>query len=85
MQGVILDAASLGRDLDLSPLLNSTPSWQVYNDTPAALVDERIHDANIVLTNKVNLSAANMQNAANLKFISVMATGTNNIDLQAAQ
>jgi len=85
MHGVILDAASLGQDLDLSPLLNSAPSWQVYNDTPAALVDERIHDANIVLTNKVNLSAANMQNAANLKFISVMATGTNNIDLQAAQ
>ena len=85
MHGVILDAASLGQDLDLSPLLNSAPSWQVYNDTPAALVGERIHAANIVLTNKVNLSAADMQNASNLKFISVMATGTNNIDLRAAQ
>ena len=85
MHGVILDAASLGQDLDLSPLLNSAPSWRVYNDTPAALVGERIHAANIVLTNKVNLSAADMQNASNLKFISVMATGTNNIDLRAAQ
>ena len=85
MQGVILDAASLGHDLDLSPLLNSAPSWQVYNDTPAALVDERIRGMDIVLTNKVKLSATAIQGAAKLKFIGVMATGTNNIDLNAAQ
>ena len=43
MLGVILDAASLGPDINLSRLLNLGPEWQVYADTPADLIDERIH------------------------------------------
>jgi glycerate dehydrogenase len=85
MLGVILDAASLGPDINLSRLLNLGPEWQVYADTPADLIDERIQGANLVLTNKVRLSALSLGKATQLQFIGVMATGVNNVDLKAAQ
>lgn len=85
MKGVILDAASLGTDVDFSSLeqqLSELVSW------PASKPDEvsaRIEDAEVVITNKVPLTRALLQQASHLKLICVMATGTNNIDLSAAE
>jgi glycerate dehydrogenase len=85
MKGVILDTASLGQDIDLTPLTEVVSNWQMYASTEAAQVAERIKDATIVLSNKVPISASDIQQAAALELICVMATGTNNIDLLAAR
>ena len=84
MNGVILDAESLGLGIDLGPILTQLTSWSTYPSTQKEDVLGRIEQADIVLTNKVTLSREVLRHAKQLKHISVMATGTNNIDLAAA-
>ncbi len=81
--GVILDADSLGKDVDLAPVTQLLDEWQVYASTPPEQVAERIKSATVVLTNKTVLDEACLATAPTLKFVSVMATGTNNIDFRA--
>lgn len=57
----------------------------VYDRTPAELILERCRDANIVLTNKVPLSADTLAKLDQLQLISVLATGYNVIDVAAAK
>jgi glycerate dehydrogenase len=85
MIGVILDANSLGQDIDLSPVTSLLSEWRVYPSTQPDEVASRISDATVVLSNKIRLDEASLANAPNVRFISVMATGTNNIDFQATK
>ena len=86
MNGVILDTDSLGPDsLDLGALYELPINWTLYPDSSDDQVAERIIDADIVLTNKAMFSEADMSAAPRLKFIGVMATGTNHIALEAAR
>jgi len=85
MKGVILDAASVGKDLDLRPITDCLDEWRVYQSTRQEEVAERIRDADVVLTNKVRLMSGEFQIADHLKLVGLLATGTNNIDLEAAQ
>ena len=85
MRGVILDCDSLGpADLDLSALYDLPVDWTVYPDCESNRVVERIAYADIVLTNKTPIDAATLAQAPQLKLVSLLATGTNIIDLQAA-
>lgn len=84
MQAVILDADSLGDDIDLTPLQRDGLQWQIYNTTQPDQTLHRIAQADIVVCNKVLLDAQCLSQAPALKLISVAATGTNNIDLQVA-
>ncbi len=85
MKAVLLDCDSLGpQDLDLSALLALPVDWTIYPDTSSREVAERIVDADIVLTNKAPITALSLSQASRLKMISIMATGTNAVDLQAA-
>jgi glycerate dehydrogenase len=84
MKGVILDADSLG-DADLSPITSLLDHWAVYSNTSEMDIDKRVEAADVVLTNKINLSAKTIKNAKNLSYISILATGTNNVDLIAAR
>lgn len=59
--------------------------WVQYPRTSATEAAERIADADIVIVNKVKLSAETLAQAPQLKLIAVAATGTDNIDLQACQ
>lgn len=56
----------------------------VYDRTSAELVDERIEGAEIVYTNKTVLTEAHMAKAGRLKYIGVLATGYNVVDVKAA-
>jgi len=87
LNGVILDRDSLHPDdLDLSPLLNiDAINWQSYANTEPRQTAERIAHANIVLSNKVLLGKAEIGAAAHLKYIGVLATGTNIVDHSMAQ
>ncbi|MDD6211673.1 MAG: D-2-hydroxyacid dehydrogenase [Clostridiales bacterium] len=56
----------------------------VYEDSREDQVLERIGDADAILTNKVVMNGETMDACPNLKYIGVMATGYNVIDVKAA-
>ncbi|MDX2463863.1 MAG: D-2-hydroxyacid dehydrogenase [Porticoccus sp.] len=85
MKGVILDADSLGPDdVDLGPILGLPIEWTVHGTCPPELVAERIAKVEIVLTNKAPVGKAEFAANPNLRYIGVLATGTNVIDFAAA-
>lgn len=57
----------------------------VYDRTPANLIVERIGDAEIVYTNKTPLTKATLDSCPQIRFIGVLATGYNVVDVQAAK
>ncbi|MBJ7538203.1 D-2-hydroxyacid dehydrogenase [Marinomonas transparens] len=54
-----------------------------YESTHIDQVNERIKDADIILSNKAVLNADSINAAQQLKLVQVMATGINNVDLEA--
>ena len=81
MLGIILDADSLGKEIDLSPITGLLGEWRVYGSSLPEETSARVADADVVLSNKIRLDATNLS-GSQVSFISVMATGTNNIDLE---
>lgn len=57
----------------------------IYDRTPVELTAERIKDADIVLTNKAPVSRETMGQCERLKYIGVLATGFNIVDVAAAK
>ncbi len=57
----------------------------VYDRTAPEEVMERCNDADIVLTNKVILSASTLKQLPQMKYIGVLATGYNVVDIKAAR
>lgn len=53
--------------------------------TSADQVADRIRDADVVIVNKVKVTAAALQQATRLRLVAVAATGTDNIDLEACR
>lgn len=84
MKIVMLDKKTLGDDCDLSEL-QKMGDFIAYDETDKNHTIERIKDADAVFTNKVVIGKEEMDSAANLKYIGIMATGTNNIDLEYAK
>ena len=85
-RAVFLDYTSLDLgDLDLDPLRRSFGDLQLFSDSTPANVIERLQGASVAISNKVLLSAATLAACPNLKLILVAATGTNNVDLEAAR
>ena len=84
MKIVLLDAATLGADVNLS-LIEKEGDLIVYQITKPEETVNRIKDADIIITNKVVIGKNEMEQAANLKLICVAATGMNNIDLVEAE
>ena len=83
---VFLDRASLDQgDLDLSALEGAAGAFTSYPRTAASEVNERLQGQQVVITNKVVIDRALMQANPQLKLILIAATGTNNVDLQAAR
>ncbi len=83
MRIVVLDSDTLG-DLDLSPL-NRFGEVTVYPYTRYEETINRCKEADIALTNKVVFDKDILDALPNLKLISVLATGMNNIDLEYAK
>ena len=76
----VLDAATLGEDLDLTPL-SRLGQVKIYQTTTPEEVGERLVDCDVVLINKIRLGAHNLKWATRLKLICVAATGYDNIDV----
>jgi glycerate dehydrogenase len=85
MKIVILDgyAANPG-DLDWAPFAD-LGEVTVHERTPAALTVARGAGAQVLLTNKVLLGAAEMAALPELRYIGVLATGFNVVDVAAAR
>ena len=81
MKITVLDANTLGNDLDLSRL-SSVGEVTVYDLTSKDEVANRIKDSDVVVLNKVKLCDENLSGAINLKLICVTATGFDNIDIE---
>ncbi|MCR5495074.1 MAG: D-2-hydroxyacid dehydrogenase [Treponema sp.] len=57
----------------------------VYQETPQDKVIERIADSDAVLLNKININSEILSACKNLKYIGVLATGYNVIDIEAVK
>uniref|UniRef100_A0AB33J8Q2 D-2-hydroxyacid dehydrogenase n=1 Tax=Prevotella sp. GTC17259 TaxID=3236795 RepID=A0AB33J8Q2_9BACT len=85
MKIVELDAHSINPgDLSWDGLKALGEFVEYERSTPDEVV-ERAKDADIVLTNKVAIREKEMSQLPRLKYIGVMATGYNTIDLEAAR
>ncbi|HLV76959.1 MAG TPA: D-2-hydroxyacid dehydrogenase [Marinobacter sp.] len=85
MKAVFLDAATLGKDVDLGPIEEVAGGLTCYDGTAPEQVAERIRGFDTVLVNKVVLGREHFAANPELKTIAVVATGLNNIDLPAAR
>ena len=74
MKAVILDAASLGDDIDLSPLRDAVDTLTVHDTTASDDCLERLEGATIAIVNKVLLSAETLE-ALTVR-LEVVAAGT---------
>ena len=85
MNIVVLDGFTLNPgDLNWAELQSLGPC-AIYDRTSPAELLPRAADADILLTNKMELTAGTIQNLPRLKYIGVLATGTNVVDLAAAR
>ncbi len=77
-------------DIDWQPWKNIETAagdkcqFTVYDRTPAELVAERAKDADIIIINKVQITDSVMEMLPRLKYIGVLATGYNVVDIEAA-
>lgn len=85
MKIVVLDgfAANPG-DLSWAPL-EALGACTIYDRTLPSEVVERARGAEVVLTNKTLIQAAEMDQLPEMKYIGVLATGFNVVDIHAAR
>ena len=85
MKGVLLDMKTINsNDINFDSLKKVVANWQIYDFTRESEVSDRIKDADIIVTNKVKIRKEHLEQVNFLKLICIAATGTNNVDLQAA-
>jgi glycerate dehydrogenase len=87
MRAVFLDYGSVAveGDLDLTRLRAVLPGLEVHDATADAAVDARIAGAAVVLCNKARITRARIAANPALRLVALTATGTNNVDLEAAR
>ncbi len=84
MNIVILDAATLGMDLDLTPF-NEFGDVTIYQSTSPHEIINHSKGAEIIILNKVIMGKDEFKDLPDLKMICLTATGFNNIDTEAAK
>ena len=84
MKIVFLDARTVGDVPNLNQLA-ALGDLTLHADTQHDEVTKRIEGAEVVITNKVKVTQEAMKATPTLKLICIAATGTNNVDLEAAK
>jgi glycerate dehydrogenase len=86
LKAVFLDFATVSNgDLDMTALQRVLPDVVLHDVTREVDIPARMAGAHIVLTNKLRITRALIDANPQLRFIGVAATGTNNVDLDAAR
>lgn len=84
MQAVFLDKGTFSDGIDL-PAPTGVSDYITYDDTPkdTDVIIERCKNADIIITNKVQIGADVIAKLPKLKLIQLTATGMNNVDQDA--
>ena len=85
MKIIVLDGYTLNPGDNPWDQVSALGEFVCHDRTPADQVIERAKDADIILTNKTMLTAEILAQLPKLKFISVLATGYNIVDIEAAR
>lgn len=85
MKAVVLDGATLTAGDLTWDILSNICDLKVYDRTSNSQVIERAKDAEIILTNKVVFTSKEFDNLPKCKYIGVLATGYNVIDVLEAK
>ncbi len=80
----VLDAGTLGDDLDLS-VFDKFGEVTVYQTTSADETVNNIGDSEVIIVNKVKITAAVLEKTAKLRLICIAATGFDNVDVAACK
>jgi glycerate dehydrogenase len=84
-KGVFLDLETVDNgDLDLSCLSSSLADWDWHAFSEPQQIAGRIRTADVAISNKCVLDRAALESAGKLRLLALAATGTNNVDLEAA-
>lgn len=81
---VFLDASSLS-DLPAFDRFSEAGDFVTYDYSTPDEVAERCRDAQVIITNKLQITAELIDDLPDLQLICVAATGTNNVDHDAAE
>jgi glycerate dehydrogenase len=84
MKIVILDGYTINPGDNPWTPVEALGECVIHDRTPPDLVLERAEDAEIILTSKVKLTEALIGALPKLRYISMLATGYNNVDVMAA-
>lgn len=85
MKAVFLDFDTVSAgDIDTASLDAALPDMHYFGTSDPAQVTERIADAEVLLINKIRVDAAVIAAAPKLRLVCAAATGTDNIDMDAA-
>tara|TARA_R110000868_G_scaffold51304_4_gene162871 strand:- start:1213 stop:2166 length:954 start_codon:yes stop_codon:yes gene_type:complete len=85
MRAVFLDYQTFSQSLDLSTINQVVSNLNLHATTSPSQVVQHSANAEIILTNKVELSRETLSQLPDLKLICVTATGINNVDIAAAK
>jgi len=86
MKAAFLDFATVGSDeLDVSSLQSVTPELGVFDNTAPDDVASKIAGCEFVFINKVRMTREIIESGDALRFIGLLATGVDNVDLDAAR
>ncbi|TPH15028.1 D-2-hydroxyacid dehydrogenase [Litorilituus lipolyticus] len=85
MHAVFLDKQTFSSSIDFNAIEREVTKLSCYNMTQTEQVIERCLDAEIIITNKVLLTNEVLKQLPKLKLICIAATGTNNVDINAAK
>jgi len=84
MKAVFLDSKTFSSNISFTAIEQQVSELTCYSNTSHEQVVERCKNAELLITNKVVLTAELLEKLPQLKLICIAATGYNNIDIAAA-
>lgn len=86
MKAVFLDTATFSKQISLDAP-DGVTEYQTYPTTPQDIdtIVKRCEGADIIITNKINITGELISQLPNLKLVQITATGTDNVDKDACQ
>jgi glycerate dehydrogenase len=85
MRAVFLDKETFSSSIELDTIKQQVTDLVCYKQTATSQIIPRCLDADIIITNKVVLTAEVLSDLPQLKLICISATGYNNVDIDAAK